>query len=266
MGLRTNDKVFLHPCVGDADLVSALKEYTAIENILVFAMEKIYRETADEPEELIQCNPRRNVKSRSISTDFRQVFSSLIVSFLDDNGDAQPWVCRVFGILMVVIPAVGDDAQRVDIKLIVACMEEVVGPKTFLPYPVFKHHMDPHEPLKLHSVDIEHVETSAFLVPVLDGDGFAFDHCEVADDFFNIDSLNKRLYYCLTRDRFNFLTHRDETFYTSLASDDKPRNNDKTFVSTNVIKDFEVMYGLDKPRKRIDGEEEDEDDPDELIA
>jgi len=254
----------LHPCVGADDISTALEEYTAYppEDVHVFVMEKIYRKTANAPDELIQCNPRRYVNSR-----LRQVFSCVIVLFDDDNGISKPWICRVFGILLIQIPA----EDRVDIKLIVAAMQEVNDVDTFLPYPVVRHHIEPHQPLKLDCCDVEHIVDTAFLVPVLDGSGFAFDRFEVAEDFFDIDSLNQRHYYSLTRDRFDFLTHRDESFYTSLHCDNKPsrRYNTETFVSTDFIQRFEESYELNVPKK--DEEEKDEEDSseeecDDLVA
>ena len=265
---RVGETAFLHPLVGYDDLISALEEYADYkpEDIHIFAMEKIHRKAANAPVEFIQCNPRRKSVSRHLSTNFRQVFSCVIVNFLDENEDLQPWICRVFGILLIEIPA----ENRLDCKLIVASMEEVNDVETYLPYPVFRHYVETHQPLKLDVVDINHVKDTAFLVPVLDGKGFEFNHVEVPKDFFDIDSLNQRRYYCLTKDRFDFLTHRDESFYTALKCDKKPKvgNTDKTFVSTEFIREFEEMYGLNKPRTKVEDEVvlADEESDDDLVA
>ena len=75
--------MYLHPWVTDADITSALKEYENHhpDNIEVSIMDKIFRCSPDEVEEMIQCNPKRNVKSRTKTVNLKQVYSTVIARF-----------------------------------------------------------------------------------------------------------------------------------------------------------------------------------------
>lgn len=236
---------YLHPCVGEKDVTAALKEFEGKDGYEVFAMEKLHRKRQGKVNALIYCNPQRIVSSLTRRQTLKQTFSGVVIRL-----EEGPWVCRVFGIFLIVGP---EPTKQVHIKIIVAFMSEVKDAHTFLPYTVLNHYLAPGKGLQLWTYDIDDVEDVVFIVPIA-GNGFAFDHHETREDFLSRKSLRKQWFYCIHPDRFSFSSGevRSEEFYTSLLVDTKPTGIPKTFLSTETLRAFEVKHGMDQPRKPID--------------
>ena len=253
-------KTYLHPSVtmnGIQDAIADLVLRYGEEDLTIYIMEKICRRKPNEDDVLIHCNPQHSTATRFVSRQIRQVYSTVVMRWREEDGTEEPWVCRVFGILAVSTP------DGLAIRLIVAYMEPVAA-KTFLPYPVYKHYTQPNRGVVLYSADSDDILDVAFMVPLLNGAGFDFNHIETLNDFEDIPKIQERLYHCILPDRFAYPAQAGVEFFSNLACDDadthKPRGVSKTFVPITVLKDFEKRHYLDQPRKVTGNESESEDE------
>ena len=263
-----NGRTYLHPTV-TMDIIENAIEGLVLhygkEDLKIYIMEKICRRKPNEDDALIECNPQHYTNTRFQHRQIRQVYSTVVMKYRNDDGTEEPWVCRVFGILAVVTP------DGVAMKLIVAYMEPTTA-RTFLPYPVYKHWTEPQNGVVLYSADSADILDVAFMVPLLNKDGFEFDHHETRGDFEDIQSIQKRLYHCILPDRFAYPARNGVEFYTSLACDNtdaavgdvhKPIGVTSTFVTIETMTAFEERHRLDQPRK-VTGNESEDDSADEL--
>lgn len=249
---------YLHPSVGMKHIESALEGLVlqyGKENLTVYVMEKVCRIQPNEDSVVIECNPQHYTNTRHSSRQIRQVYSTLLMRWTYEDGTEEPWVCRVFGILAVVTP---DGAA---FRLIVAYMEPTTT-RTFLPYPVYQHYTKPMIGVVLYTADINDILDVAFMVPLLNRDGFEFHHHETRSDFEDIQKIQKRLYHCILPDRFAYPAQVGVEYFTDLACDDteshKPSGVPKTFVTVETMIAFETLHRLDQPRKVTGNESEDE--------
>jgi len=134
------------------------------------------------------------------------------------------------------------------------------------------HWTNPGTGVVLYSADSRDILDVAFMVPLLNRDGFAFNHHETRGDFEDIPMIQKRLYHCLLPDRFAYPAQVGVERFNTLACDDadshKPPGVPSTFVTVDTMTDFEKRYHLDQPNKVTGNESEDEelDDPADELA
>jgi hypothetical protein len=215
-----------------AECIEDLVSHYGKEHVTIYIMEKICRRKPNEEAVLIECNPQHRTKTRFQSRQLRQVYSTVVMRWCNEDGTEEPWVCRVFGILAVVTP------DGLAIRLIVAFMEPVTA-KIFLPYSVYKHWTLPTHGVILYSADSDDILDVAFMVPLLNKDSFEFNHHETLGDFEDIQNIQKRLYHCILPDRFAYPAQAGVEYFTSLACDDtdshKPTVVSSTFVTEDIM-------------------------------
>ena len=238
------------------EAIEDLASHYGKEHLTIYIMEKICRRKPNEEAVLIECNPQHRTKTRFESRQLRQVYSTIVLRWRNEDGTEEPWVCRVFGILAVVTP------DGLAIRLIVAYMEPVTA-RIFLPYTVYKHWTQPTRGVVLYPADSDDILDVAFMVPLLNKDGFEFNHHETLGDFEDIQNIQKRLYHCILPDRFAYPTHGivHAAYFTSLACDNdshKPIGVPSTFVTEAIMIEFQELHELDQPRKVTGNESEDE--------